>query len=46
MVREPLLALPVPGVVHKKVIIEDFYILSCILYKELYKRSFIYSVLG
>ena len=44
--REPLLILPVPGIMHKKVVIEDFCTLSCALYKGLYKYSFIYSILG
>jgi hypothetical protein len=46
VVRELLLTLSILGIVRGKVIIEDFYILFCVFYKELCKCSFIYSVLG
>jgi len=46
MAREPLLTPPILNIIYIKVIIKDFYVLSCVFYKELYKRSFIYSVLG
>jgi len=45
-VRELLFMPPVLGIIYRKIIIEDFCILSCVLYKELYKYNFIYSILG
>jgi hypothetical protein len=46
MVRELLLVPFILGIVHRKVIIEDFCILSYVLCKELCKYGFIYSILG
>jgi hypothetical protein len=43
IVRKSLLILPIPGIIRGKVIIEDFYILSCIFY--IYKKNSISVVL-